>query len=1107
MRFRFHDEMPATSRLLAWACLAAACFPGIAAATDTATPSQPYLAFNPAEVSISPTAAQQLTASFAVTGSDTPTAALHYGHDYTAGAVNCTPSGAGQTCTVPVSFIPTLPGVRKDALFLMDGTAIIATVYLGGVGQAPLALVQPGVVSTTVVSSGLNQYDSAIDENGTAYIVSTYGPSGGNVYSVTGEGVASIVPVTVTEPAGIAIDGAGILYISQNANSPYLITWNTVTQTQGFVQLTPNSYCSKFEYLTDVAVDAKGDLFTMEYECAQVFELVSGGSLLTTSIGSISFPEQLAVDGAGDIFLSGSSAIHEIPFGGVLTEINTVGVGTSTGLAADAADSLYATRYPGGGVAELPAASYAASQASLDPTASPTGLGLGSNGMLYVGNYLNLDKVDRSQGAINFGLQTTVGVASAPQIVQIYNGGNQPLTISNIALTGSASGFAIEQAAGSNCAVGTVVVPGGYCEIEAVLTPVHVGTVTGSIAVTTNSLYQPATVSNIALSGYMSGAWIVATPNPLAFGNQQLNTPVVMGETLTNTGYIYSATVPAPSSNNGAFTAGLGNCPASLAVGASCQLSITFDPTLSQNYNGTISFTSVGNGVNQAVSFAVTGIGGVPNASLSPNPVVFPNQNINSTSTPMAVTVTNTGTAPLTGIQANITGANAAEFDPGNGPNACSGSLAAGSMCNIYVTFTPLAGTNYSATLSVADNAPGQPQTVVLTGIGIATQNLAINEVIHTTDAPVPNPATMLNIGEVIHTTDAPVLAGTPTLLQLTQQPSSGAVGSPIGNVAVQVEDASGNLVSGSTAAVTMASSPAGVAGTLTVNAIGGIATFTNLVFNAVNSYKLTASASGLTSATGSAIQITKGSQTIAFASLPNQPIVALPFAVSATATSGLPVSFASATKPICTVSGNIVTLVAVGQCSIHASQAGNTNYLPATPVTQSFQVTKASQSIAFGPLSNQPFGTPPFGVAATASSGLPVAFASTTTTICTVSGDAVTLVAIGHCTIRATQAGNADYTAATPVSQSFQVTKGSQTITFGALSNKPLGTAPFTVTATASSGLPVTFASTTTAICTVSGNTVTLVAVGRCTIHATQTGDADYAAATPVNQSFQVIN
>jgi hypothetical protein len=84
-------------------------------------------------------------------------------------------------------------------------------------------------------------------------------------------------------------------------------------------------------------------------------------------------------------------------------------------------------------------------------------------------------------------------------------------------------------------------------------------------------------------------------------------------------------------------------------------------------------------------------------------------------------------------------------------------------------------------------------------------------------------------------------------------------------------------------------------------------------------------------------------------------------------------------------------------------------------------------------------------------------------------------------------------------------VTKGSQTITFGALSNKPLGTAPFAVSATASSGLAVTFASTTTTVCTVSGDTLTLVAVRRCTIHATQPGNTDYAAATPVNQSLQV--
>ena len=83
---------------------------------------------------------------------------------------------------------------------------------------------------------------------------------------------------------------------------------------------------------------------------------------------------------------------------------------------------------------------------------------------------------------------------------------------------------------------------------------------------------------------------------------------------------------------------------------------------------------------------------------------------------------------------------------------------------------------------------------------------------------------------------------------------------------------------------------------------------------------------------------------------------------------------------------------------------------------------------------------------------------------------------------------------------------QASQTITFGALSNQALlGTAPFTLSATASSGLAVSFASTTSAVCTVSGATVTLVAVGTCTIQATQAGNANYAAATPVNQSFQV--
>lgn len=83
--------------------------------------------------------------------------------------------------------------------------------------------------------------------------------------------------------------------------------------------------------------------------------------------------------------------------------------------------------------------------------------------------------------------------------------------------------------------------------------------------------------------------------------------------------------------------------------------------------------------------------------------------------------------------------------------------------------------------------------------------------------------------------------------------------------------------------------------------------------------------------------------------------------------------------------------------------------------------------------------------------------------------------------------------------------TQVSQTITFPAINNLGLGVLPFPLSAAASSGLTVSFASTTLSVCSVSGPTVTLLTVGTCTIQATQPGNAAYSAATAVNQSFAV--
>src|SRR5262249_44157824 len=138
-----------------------------------------------------------------------------------------------------------------------------------------------------------------------------------------------------------------------------------------------------------------------------------------------------------------------------------------------------------------------------------------------------------------------------------------------------------------------------------------------------------------------------------------------------------------------------------------------------------------------------------------------------------------------------------------------------------------------------------------------------------------------------------------------------------------------------------------------------------------------------------------------------------------------------------------------------------------AADVPQTFTIAKASQTISFGALANHTFGDPDFTVGATASSGLTVTFSALGN--CTVAGSTVHLTGAGSCTITASQAGNANFSAAIDVPQSFTIAKGAQTITFGPLPNRSFGDPDFTVTATASSGLAATFSALGS--CTVTGN------------------------------------
>lgn len=117
---------------------------------------------------------------------------------------------------------------------------------------------------------------------------------------------------------------------------------------------------------------------------------------------------------------------------------------------------------------------------------------------------------------------------------------------------------------------------------------------------------------------------------------------------------------------------------------------------------------------------------------------------------------------------------------------------------------------------------------------------------------------------------------------------------------------------------------------------------------------------------------------------------------------------------------------VNAGTYTVRASFEGNTNYKDAF-ADKTITIHKADQAITFGLLANKTFGDPPFSVTATGgASGEPVTFSSETPLVCSVSPNlnpaTVTILAVGLCTVRASQEGNDNYNDAPNVDRSFSI-------------------------------------------------------------------------------------
>jgi probable HAF family extracellular repeat protein len=231
--------------------------------------------------------------------------------------------------------------------------------------------------------------------------------------------------------------------------------------------------------------------------------------------------------------------------------------------------------------------------------------------------------------------------------------------------------------------------------------------------------YDSATGDYAALLLTPVSSAITLSATSLAFGNEVVNgASAPKSISVTNTGAapvsIKSITLGGSTADDFSLT---NTCGSSLAAGTSCTISATFKPVSAGGKSATISISDNASGSPQSVAVSGTGVAAPPPVTLSARSLAFGNEAVNATSAPQSITVTNTGTAPLSITSIALSGSTPADF---SFTKTCGASLATGASCMISVTFKPVSAGGKAAVLSIADNASGSPQTVALSGIGVA---------------------------------------------------------------------------------------------------------------------------------------------------------------------------------------------------------------------------------------------------------------------------------------------------------------------------------------------------------------------------------------------------
>ncbi len=313
-----------------------------------------------------------------------------------------------------------------------------------------------------------------------------------------------------------------------------------------------------------------------------------------------------------------------------------------------------------------------------------------------------------SPASVNFG-QVEVGSTSSSLQVTVQNAGAAAVPVTSLTINAP---FVL-----SGNACGSSLAANSDCQLLLEFSPTQAGSATGTLTVV-----DSAGTQTVELSG--NGAappTDTLSPMSLAFpGTIVGQTSAQQTVSLTNGGGMPLTSIALAASGPFQLSS---NCTTQLAGNSSCSIGVIFDPTAAGVQTGILTISDLIR--TQTVAFSGTGLQ-PPQISVSPTALSYPTQDLGVASSPVVLTINNTGGAPMANVGFQIAGLSATSFS--TGATTCGAALNNGNSCTVHVLFTPAAAGGAEATLTISSSTLGvKAVQVAVTGTGYAPDGINVS--------------------------------------------------------------------------------------------------------------------------------------------------------------------------------------------------------------------------------------------------------------------------------------------------------------------------------------------------------------------------------------------